>query len=86
MPATVTVEQLQKNTHKVVARARKRPLHVKDENGGTVVMLAIEKYEQELGVPLRELLRERMKEEPAYTNDEVNAMLRDRLRQRRRRV
>lgn len=86
MPATVTVDQLQKNARKIVARARKRPLHVKDETGATVVMLSIEQYKEDSGIALRDLLRERMKEKPAHTNEEARALTKAHIRRIARRA
>jgi PHD/YefM family antitoxin component YafN of YafNO toxin-antitoxin module len=86
MPATVTVDQLQKNARRIVARARKQPLRVTDEHGEPVMMLSMGEYKELSGQTLHELLLRRFKEKPRYTNEEARALTKAHLRKLKRRA
>jgi prevent-host-death family protein len=87
MASTVTVDQLQKDVRKYVQRAREKgPIRVSDNNGTAVVLLSIDDYKELSGQALHELLLQRFKEKPKYTNEEVRTMLKKRGRSQRRRA
>jgi PHD/YefM family antitoxin component YafN of YafNO toxin-antitoxin module len=85
MPATVTIDQLQKNARKHVTRAREVPVEVTDASGAIAVILGVEDYEALYSAGMRRLLMSQMKE-PTVSHEEVVAGAREIIRRAKRKA